>query len=315
MSEIVDAVYRARGKPPPGDFIPVGVPILDSAVFTEAVYYVFLHLLAESYGNAPELAKHFHPSDVVALTRNGLYFPCVRRLSLSGAVDQRNDGLPDYAAIASFDGRDLQDRFGFIEFYQVRRVGKFPRGVASLAPGPKYKANFWWRDEKLNRAGRRLHGSEDRRALICDQQYFTVAADDRIVPAHMMDRRCNGPAMAGLRGSCAMWAALTLNVSADRRHLWNVTTREEIVSGILTPLTLGVEEGHVKSLFYARSLPVTESGRKRPILHWVQAHERRLREGIEVDVRRHLRGISGFDMDGLHFDITSPDKDAMRGAA
>ena len=95
----------------------------------------------------------------------------------------------------------------------------------------------------------------------------------------------------------------------DSRHLWRVETAERVVGGRhKTPLRLGVSVEHVKSLFYARQAPLTESGRRRPILHWVRAHQRRIAAGIDIDVRKHLRGIEAFEMDGFAFRITQPTK-------
>jgi hypothetical protein len=100
-----------------------------------------------------------------------------------------------------------------------------------------------------------------------------------------------------------------MNIWNDRRFIWNVETVEPILnhSGP-TPMIMGVSPEHVKSLFYARDLPLTETGRKRPILHWVRAHERRLKSGIEIDIAKHLRGITGFSMHGFDFKITRPVK-------
>lgn len=39
--------------------------------------------------------------------------------------------------------------------------------------------------------------------------------------------------------------------------------------------SLGCTADEVKSLLYARQLPMTATGRKRPILHLVAAHRRR----------------------------------------
>lgn len=107
-------------------------------------------------------------------------------------------------------------------------------------------------------------------------------------------------------GFCHLGATV-LNAWADRQHLWNVRTTE-LVYNRPTPVTIGTSADRIKSLFYARSLPLTESGRKRPILHWVRAHERRLQAGIDIDVTQHLRGTDKFEMGGFAFEITNPVK-------
>ena len=100
---------------------------------------------------------------------------------------------------------------------------------------------------------------------------------------------------------------------ADRLFIWNIETQEPNTElGIPALVTFGVEAEMVKSLVYARSLPVTESGRKRPILHWVRAHQRRMQDGVDVDIEKFLRGITEFDMGGLNFRITRPVKTPKR---
>jgi hypothetical protein len=69
-----------------------------------------------------------------------------------------------------------------------------------------------------------------------------------------------------------------------------------------------LEEPLVKSLFFARELPITDTGRKRPILHWVRAHKRRIAERIEIDIEKYMRGTATMIMQGVEFEITKPQK-------
>ena len=96
---------------------------------------------------------------------------------------------------------------------------------------------------------------------------------------------------------------IPLEVSVDRRFLWNVEAQESGARCIF-----GVYPDQIKSLFYARDLPMSKTGRKSPILHWVSSHRRRIKEGTSVDVKRHLRGITEFEMGGTGFRITNPEK-------
>jgi hypothetical protein len=144
--------------------------------------------------------------------------------------------------------------------------------------------------------------------------YFGVGASGEVVSsinAQMVYRR---PWF--IHGAQQLYPALSMNAWADSRYLWIANTSEDIGYGQNNPLKfrLGLNKEHIKSLFYARSLPVTETGRKRPILHWVRSHQRRLREGIDVDVSAHLRGVFAFEMDGLNFEITQPNKGMLQGA-
>jgi hypothetical protein len=99
-----------------------------------------------------------------------------------------------------------------------------------------------------------------------------------------------------------------LSAEADSKYLWNVRAFKmadnEHMEG---NVRFGVYGEHVKSLFFARDLPLTESGRKKPILHWVSAHKRRLQAGQDIDIEKHLRGTRGvLAMGDYRFIITRP---------
>lgn len=99
---------------------------------------------------------------------------------------------------------------------------------------------------------------------------------------------------------------ITASAYADRKHLWNVAVQMPVTEYLSCVVVFGVHEDHIKSLLYARSTPITSSGRKRPIQHWVSSHDRRLEKGIDVKVKKHLRGITDFEMYGQNFKIMSP---------
>lgn len=63
----------------------------------------------------------------------------------------------------------------------------------------------------------------------------------------------------------------------------------------------------VKELFKLREEPKTDTGRKRPIIHWVCKHLRSLPVNFGyVEIPEYLRGITEFDIDGFHVKIKSP---------
>ena len=64
-----------------------------------------------------------------------------------------------------------------------------------------------------------------------------------------------------------------------------------------------MDKEQIKSLLYARSLPVTATGRKRPILHLVAAHRRRIKEGVDIDIGEFLRGVKKVEMGGTVFTV------------
>jgi hypothetical protein len=71
---------------------------------------------------------------------------------------------------------------------------------------------------------------------------------------------------------------------------------------------LSVFDEEIKSLFYARDLNPTATGRKKPLLHWVRAHHRRLKNGTEIDISEYLRGDTKFNLLGMDLEIISPVK-------
>jgi len=98
-----------------------------------------------------------------------------------------------------------------------------------------------------------------------------------------------------------VWASVTLQMLADRRHCWTITANEQTARA-----HLGCMREEVKSLLYARSLPMSETGRKRPILHLVESHKRRMRNGIDVDVTAFLRGQQTVEIGGTSFSVNPP---------
>jgi len=96
--------------------------------------------------------------------------------------------------------------------------------------------------------------------------------------------------------------SLLIDDFSKRQNLWNVDAKEENVR-----TQFGVNPEQIKSLFYAREEPKTPTGRRRPILHWIRSHQKRMREGTEVKtIPKKLRGVSEFVMDGTKFKITKP---------
>ena len=98
-----------------------------------------------------------------------------------------------------------------------------------------------------------------------------------------------------------MMGSIVLQISADRRFCWAITAQEAKAK-----VHLGCMQEEIKSLLYARSLPVTETGRKRPVLHLIESHKRRLKSGIDIDVTSYLRGQQSVEINGTRFQINPP---------
>lgn len=282
-----------------GEFVETGVPLFESEDLTDALIGIFVGLMGRGWA-APDAHSPLPLESLAQLYAQGLWLPCVKRVALAGQIDARNDGLPDYAALP------LQTETGQWNFAWMRRVDRLPRGWAAPAvPRAVYHYGKMFASA-AGRVDRRALKMELARDLMAVHGWYFVMAGDRLVPAACRDG--SFPVGWGA-GDAAIIGAACLQARADFQHLWVVETEEAVLgSERRTPLRLGCDAEIVKSLFYARQAPRAVGGRRRPILHWVSAHLRRLRLGAEVEISRHLRGVTEFDMDGFGFRITQPVK-------
>jgi len=93
----------------------------------------------------------------------------------------------------------------------------------------------------------------------------------------------------------------TIQAESDRRFCWQIEAKEKLAHAYL-----GCQSEQVKSLLYARSLPLSSTGRKRPILHLVESHRRRLANGTDIDITSFLRGVREVEMGGTLFKVHAP---------
>lgn len=281
------------------EFMRIGSNVVESEDLTNKLYEFYLALISTGWVGAEKGYGAGSIADIGHAYQQGFYYPCVERVVLTSQIDIDNDGLPEYAGFID----DASASEGMM-FHAARRAA-IPRGWASPLRGTSYLGTLFYR---LHVEGK--HKKELGTDPLQLQTWPSVVdhLTGRVIAAIANGRQHTGFGAMSLQ-STAVWVAITLNAWADRLHLWNIETSEPVISkDWRTPLRLGVSEEHVKSLFYARETPVTETGRKRPILHWVQAHQRRLQAGIDVDVRRHMRGVIEFEMAGFPFRITNPVK-------
>lgn len=286
-----------------GDFTEIGIPIFESEDLTDNLIRIYLALITKGW--RAESVQTPLPLDKIAnLYQKGLSLSCVKRVAISGQIDTKNDGIADFAAIP------IQNR-GQFDFTACHRVKTLPHGWSALP----FSDHLLWAG-RVHRGGdvSRSEKRSDKTAgigsspLSIDAWYYCVVKD-RIFAC----KRNNWPNLTP--AAClAIQVAAALQTVSDLKTLWNVETAETVLSSVKTPMKLGVDGEIVKSLFYARQAPITGMGRKRPILHWVSSHQRRIREGIDIDIREHLRGITEFEMDGFSFRITSPMKALAQAA-
>lgn len=286
----------AGGDP---EFMKFGRAIFDSEELIDKIYEVYLSMMGRGWysqrGQAIEI------TDFGEGYLKGFYLPCTDRVVFSGQVDLTNDRIPSYAGIVLFSPES-----GPVFCISQKRA-RLPQGISNIPFTTPCSLTLMFKERTRDRAARKMEEAE----IAVSNFYFSISGGGAIVPA----RRpfFEDGESAGLSAAFCQIAAATINAEEDKRHIWLVGTEEETI-GVKTPLQLGVDAEQVKSLFYARSLPVTETGRKRPILHWVRSHKRRLQDGIDVDIAKHLRGVEAFDMGGFSFRITQPTKGGSANA-
>jgi hypothetical protein len=197
-----------------------------------------------------------------------------------------------------------------------------PRGlVADSLPNAYFCAHYvrqsktlghGWYKRKGGTLYEMLEMSAENDGVDGERRFFTVTKQGEVVACNRRfsdyyrgspygeKRNVIGHAETWLRET-GIWAGIALQLLADRRHCWTITAQEKVARA-----HLGCMMEEVKSLLYARSLPMTATGRKRPILHLVESHKRRMRSGIDINVTAFLRGQQTVEMGGTVFKVNPP---------
>lgn len=233
--------------------------------------------------------------DYAALPLYGVRFPWKDRISLRSEVDLTNDELCDMAVIGLT--RNTKNIFSSA-VYAVKSTEKDIRKFKALCGATSIYRVGW------------IEGTNPLSRASCDDPTDDI---ESIVTAGyagvMPDGCCVGCSTNGATNfQYATTLAYVIGMHNDRRFFWDVQATEEFWDGMPAKAHFSIDKEYVKSLFYARSIPTTEKGRLRPILHWVRSHKRRMKEGIDIDIDKHLRGIDEFGMHGLNFQINAPRK-------
>ncbi len=222
-------------------------------------------------------------------------------------IDVINDGIPDYAILSSKPGTISE----YLWSFYVERQKFLPKGWESPRPGKIFRVTqIFFGNTQVDGCGTYVVIDKDGKIESC---YTPVVIPDRITGRQVLHH--HRPQMTDMTTEqskrtpdyYAVWTSVTMQFYQDRRHLWNVQAKEGIAKA-----TFAVHPEQIKSLFYARNLPMTETGRKKPILHWVKAHQRRMKEGIEFDVEKYLRGTHEFIYNNTKFEIINPIKKVIK---
>lgn len=291
--------FLARSLPEPEEsfFQSEQFPLDDEVIADIAINAMLLVMnnATRSIGNGRNTIDDYAP-----LVAYGVRFPWRERIALAAQVDTLNDEVPKYAAIGMTrtKGRVFSQAFTMAAIHHK----DLPRPVRTTLRG----ATSTFRVSSL------IGCSGLSRSMATDNSNDIETIVDGGFAGLMQDGIAIG---ATESGHMSKWRANVLSyivsLHNDRRYFWEVTAVEPFMDGFDAKAMFSVDESYIKSLFYARSIPMTASGRLRPILHWVSAHKRRLERGVDIDVRKHLRGIDAFEMHGVNFRITEPRKQAV----
>ena len=277
-----------------------------SEEFEDLVSEGLIALYDEKHSTWKKINKHVRISEQeLAMLRNwGLYFTPSDRLVLS-EIDVKNDGLADLGIIAmqgnQKDEEEEGNVGGYLRCYWTARFHKpIPKVWKKTHGGPAYIIYA-------------LIAREEG-GVICAKKFVTISPKTgEIFPCYREHQTYDWGYWKHIKTlidtpkDCEMTSiavASCLGFYSDRKYLWNVAATEDGER----KATFGVYEAQIKSLFYSRSAPNTSIGRKRPILHWVRSHTRRMKSGIDVDIEKHLRGVDRFEMGNTVFHITRPTK-------
>ena len=261
----------------------------------------------------------------------GLYFPPKDRVLYSGAIDARNDGRPTEASVcipsdSCFKFLDLPEGPGTkiednladgIERNQewrgikqqivyLRKVDKPAKGFLCWADGDWYCVCYGKITTNLNLIDDRLSKMP---GIYWEKTYLKIDFQKEKIQAATppgLSLKTDRKAYNFLNNRVKILASLAISAESDSRFLWHVRAFKKENDLLIGNVRFGVYGEHVKSLFFARDLPLTETGRKRPILHWVSAHKRRIASGEDIDIEKYLRGTRLLEIGDTTFMITRP---------
>ena len=269
---------------------------LDDEEIADTAINAMLLVMNNSTRSSGNLSKT-RIEDYAPLVASGVRFPWKDRIALSGCIDLMNDELPRHTAI----GLTRRKKGTFAQAVGCAKVefNSLPKSakVALRGANEIYRTTYITGFDGLSRA--MVDRGSDEIESVTDGGYAGVMPDGYVIGSDD-----NGH-LSSWHGSLLAYA---VSIHNDRRYFWEVTATEAFWDGYPAKAMFSIDEEYIKSLFYARSVPLTSTGRLRPILHWVSSHKRRIKEGIDIDIKKHLRGIDAFVMHGVNFGITEPRK-------
>lgn len=292
--------------------------VWDSEDIEGQIFDAFYALNENEYIRHP-LGRTFTFRDCVVTKTLGCYFAPKDRIVYDDCVDIRNDGLPGACSLTiGKNGHEhMTDKSRNYNpdliNYTIFPIKNLPPDVRKMKCDQYYKMIVWEfyedgvKEDLFDYCNIKYKGDPVHIVTMCAYAGI-VKEEDRIVPFYDKRRYVFNSSIIS-KGYIRQIFSATASAYSDSKYLWNVDCYYPLHDKFNTWIKFGVYPEHIKSLFYARDLPVTKAGRKRPIQHWVNAHKRRIKNGTEItQVKKHLRGINKFEMFGYNFLISNPMK-------
>lgn len=251
----------------------------------------------ESPGSAASTHR-FRKEELNRVRREGIFIPGPDRWIVMGGISTLTwppSGCVSlgahYKSGVANEPADLIESYCRLVYF--RRLKTLPSHSAMIRVGDIYETIHSWPQDKGPLIGFTDHLTVNRRT---GQVSPTMPAWDKGNPSKVA-AVLSDPEL--FKRTEALSFAIQL--IDDARHQWAITAHNEV-----SKVTVGAHAESVKSLLYARDLPVTATGRKRPILHIVSAHNRRIKNGTDIDVRQFLRGTREIVMNDTKYSVSAP---------
>lgn len=212
--------------------------------------------------------------------------------------DIQNDGIPKNGCFGFTNLGNNEDGYrGYFYAMCFKKIGKLPTTWINRGGEYLYKMTVLVPSNSKGMQGKNAYYSMDKNGFIrgCDQ----ILVDQPKVGRHRLISRMEYE--PHIIKENEFWASITMQFLADSRFCWGIQADDGYAR-----ITLGSMKEEIKSLLYARSLPMTAAGRKRPVLHLVESHKRRIKNGIDIDITGYLRGSQYIEMGGTRFTIKPP---------
>lgn len=279
---------------PQQKFIRTSSFVLDDEEIADSATRAML-LIMNNYQRSVTDTKTLRVEDYAPLVDYGVRFPWKERITLMGEIDMVSDEIP-YNAVVNLPS-PARGIYASAVYAQKVQTGFAKKYKALSGASHVFRVGMYLGFEYLAKSVAK--DSEGDMETIVQPSYAGIFPDGTCVGCTLGGRPSMHP---------ALFLSYVIGLHNDRRYFWEVQATEEFWKDYPAKAMFSIDEEYIKSLFYARSVPLTNSGRLRPILHWVKAHKRRLKEGIDIDINKHMRGIDSFVMHDVKFSITQPRK-------